>query len=275
MPDYLLIGHVSKDLIPGGARLGGTVSFSGLMAAALGHRTAILTSGPDDMAPLLDPLKALQISRVPSEEATTFENVYTPAGRVQTLLGRAASLGPAHLPPGWERAAIVHLAPVADEVDPALLRHFPGALVGVTPQGWMRRWDEAGRVLYREWREADPVLRAADAVVLSIEDIQHDETLAAYYGQIARVLVVTRNAHGCTLYVQGKAQHVPAPQVTELDPTGAGDIFAAAFFSRLKATGNPLRAARFATYLASDSVTRAGPESLPSAETISRALSAY
>ncbi len=275
MLDYLLIGHVSKDITPGGPRLGGTVSFSGLMAAALGHRTAILTSGPDDMAPLLEPLKALQISRVPSEEATTFENIYTPAGRVQTLLGRAATLSPGHLPPGWERAAIVHLAPVADEVDPALIQHFTGALVGVTPQGWMRRWDEAGHVLYREWPDADLVLRVADAVVLSIEDVQHDEALAARYGQIARVLVVTRNAHGSTLYVQGKGQHIPAPRVTELDPTGAGDIFAAAFFSRLKATGDPLRAARFATCLASDSVTRAGQESLPSAETIARALSAY
>jgi sugar/nucleoside kinase (ribokinase family) len=53
------------------------------------------------------------------------------------------------------------------------------------------------------------------------------------------------------------------PPYNELDPTGAGDVFAAAFFSRLHTTRDPWEAARFATHLSSFSVTRSGLASIP------------
>jgi sugar/nucleoside kinase (ribokinase family) len=56
--------------------------------------------------------------------------------------------------------------------------------------------------------------------------------------------------------------------VIELDPTGAGDIFAAAFFFRLYNTRDPWEAARFATQLAAISVTRSGLQSIPTQEEI-------
>ena len=271
--DYLLIGHVCKDLTPEGPRLGGTVSFSALTARALGQRVGILTSAPDDMIPLLHPLDGLPLIRVPASRPTTFKNIYTPDGRVQMLLGRATPLRFSHVPPEWRSAGIVHLAPVADEVDPALAGQFPASMVGVTPQGWMRRWDVEGRVSFRPWRDAEQVLRLAMAVVLSIEDVGGDEGLLRWYARQARVMVVTRGAEGCTLYLRGDPHTVSAPRVVERDPTGAGDIFAAAFFVRLRATGDPLVAARFATRLASYSVTREGPDSIPGDAEIKEALS--
>ena len=54
-----------------------------------------------------------------------------------------------------------------------------------------------------------------------------------------------------------------APTVKEVDPTGAGDVFAAAFFIRLYQTRDPWEAARFATQLASISVTRPGISGIP------------
>ena len=43
-----------------------------------------------------------------------------------------------------------------------------------------------------------------------------------------------------------------------MDPTGAGDVFAAAFLTRLSETGNLDLAARFAASAASISVSREG-----------------
>ena len=43
-------------------------------------------------------------------------------------------------------APIIHLAPIAQELDAGLAKQFPTSLVGVTPQGWMRGWDENGKV---------------------------------------------------------------------------------------------------------------------------------
>jgi sugar/nucleoside kinase (ribokinase family) len=58
----------------------------------------------------------------------------------------------------------------------------------------------------------------------------------------------------------------------EVDPTGAGDIFAAAFFFRLHATRDPWEAARFATNLAALSVARVGLEGIPTAEEVQSCL---
>ena len=48
-----------------------------------------------------------------------------------------------------------------------------------------------------------------------------------------------------------------------LDPTGAGDVYAAAFFVRLRETRDPYEAGRFATQLAAVSVTRPGLAGAP------------
>ncbi len=273
VPDYLVIGHVCKDLTPAGPRLGGTVTFSALTAQALGLRAAVLTSTSADMQELLLPLRTVSLVNVPAEHPTTFENIYVPEGRHQRLLGRGAPLLPSHVPSAWRSAPIVHLAPVADEVDPSLAEFFSSSsFIGVTPQGWMRHWNKEGRVSFRPWQEADRVLSYANAVVLSIEDVDGDQGLVRGYAGKAQVLVMTLGAQGSLLFVQGKEYAVPAPQVIEQDPTGAGDIFATAFFVRLSATGDPFEAARFATLLASASVEYLGLDSIPSADTIQAAL---
>jgi len=270
--DYLLIGHICQDVTPEGPRLGGTAFFSALTVRAMGLRVGILTSVSPDMEPLLAPMQSIPLISIPSKQSTVFQNTYTPGGRIQMLLGRAQDLHWYNLPPHWRKPGIVHLAPVADEVDQRLAGRFNGALVGVTPQGWMRQWNRIGQVSFQPWANASQVLANTQALVLSIEDIEGDEDLVLYLARQAEILVVTRGREGCTLFTQGQPAHIPAPRVREVDPTGAGDIFAAAFFTRLKANGDPLASARFAIALASDSVTRSGPDSIPSAATIQAAL---
>jgi sugar/nucleoside kinase (ribokinase family) len=270
--DYLVIGHVSRDLTDSGPMLGGTVSYSALTARALGRRAAILTSAPDDMLPLLKPLEAVPCVRVPSANPTSFELAYTPEGRVLRLVHRAAPLDFEHLPPGWRSPAVVQLSPIADEVAPSLANRFPGALVTVTPQGWMRRWDDAGRVSRMPWANASEVLPYVRAVVLSVDDIGGDEALARRYATQVAVLALTRGPDDITLYVDSRPHPIPVPAVEVRDETGAGDIFAAAFSIHLEATGDPFTAARFAVAIASASVTQVGVDSIPDAATIEKAL---
>lgn len=270
--DYLLIGHICQDVTPEGPRLGGTAAFCALTVQALGLRAGILTSASPDMEPLLAPLRPIPLISIPSQKSTVYKNIYTPEGRIQMLLGRAQDLHWRDLPSQWRKPGIVHLAPVANEVDQGLAGRFNGALVGVTPQGWMRQWDRIGRVSFQPWADAGRVLANTRAIVLSIEDIDGDEDLALYLAGQVEVLVVTRGRRGCTLFMQGRPAHIPAFQVQEVDPTGAGDIFAAAFFVRLKASGDPFASARFATALAGDSVTRSGLDSIPKPTTIRAAL---
>lgn len=270
--DYVVIGHITRDLTPQGPLVGGTVAYAARTAQALGCRVGVVTSAHRELD-VRAALPNVVIRCLPAEATTTFENIYTLQGRRQFVRAVARRLGAAAIPPDWRHAPIVHLAPVAQEVDPALIRAFPLALIGVTPQGWLRRWGEGGEVSPCAWAEAGAILAQATAVVLSPEDVGGDEAILADYAHRAHILVVTQGRAGSTVTWMGETRHFPAPLVTEVDPTGAGDVYAAAFFVRLYETRDPWEAARFATCLAARSVTRPGLEGTPTPEDIAQCKS--
>ncbi len=138
----------------------------------------------------------------------------------------------------------------------------------------MRDWgpELPGPVRYRVWSPAAELLRRIDALILSIEDVKGDEELVAGWAQHCRLIALTRGAQGATLFIAGQPEHVPAFLATERDPTGAGDVFAAALLTRLHETGDPLAAARFAAAAAASSVEGRGVSSLPSRAEIERRL---
>jgi sugar/nucleoside kinase (ribokinase family) len=254
--DYLVIGHVAHDLTPEGPRLGGTAAYSALTAKALGLRVGIVTSsGPETS---LAPLGNIPVISIESPNSTTFENIYTKSGRIQYLRAQATRIDLQRVPELWRRASIIHIGPIASEVDSILPDGFSPTLFGLTPQGWMRQWDSQCRVSRSEWQDADAALARAHAVVISREDVNGDDNLIEHMAQQTRVLAVTESAAGAVLYWNGDRRRFRAPDVAEVDATGAGDVFAAAFFFRLLNTRDPWEATRFATLLASRSVTRVG-----------------
>lgn len=258
--DYLVIGHVAHDLVPEGARLGGTAAYSALTARALGMRVGIVTaSGPETS---LASLNGIPVVALESPKSTTFENIYTEHGRIQYLRAQATRIDLNSVPEAWRHAPIIHLGPIASEVDATLPEGFSPTLLGLTPQGWMRQWNAEGRVSRAEWSNAEIALARANAVVISREDVNGDEELIEHMAHQTRVLAVTEGPAGAVLYWNGDRRRFRAPEVTEVDPTGAGDIFAAAFFIRLLATRDPWEATRFATLVATCSVTRVGLEGI-------------
>jgi sugar/nucleoside kinase (ribokinase family) len=267
--DYLLIGHLTRDLTPDGDRLGG-IAYAALMAYALRQRVGIVTSWGNEFS--LEPyLGSLPIINAPTEHSTTFENLETPKGRVQTLHYAAAPLDLHLVPESWANARIIHLGPFAQEVDPALVRSFPTAMIGVTPQGWLREWDHEGRVSLTEWPEASFVLERAGAAVISAEDLQGNEERIEEMALASQVLVVTEGGDNVRVYWNGDVRSFRPPKANVVDAVGAGDIFATCFFFRYQATKDPWEAARFAAELASISVTRSGLESIPTLEEIQSA----
>lgn len=255
--DYLAIGHITRDVTPAGNLVGGTVSYSGRAAQALGCETAVLTSCQPDYEGLAE-LTDLTVEVVPSAHTSTFENIYGENGRTQMLYTPADPILAQHLPVDWVNSAVVHLAPVANEVDPALIQQCNGSLIGLTPQGWLRRWAADGRVFARDWPEAAYYLPLADVVILSEEDLL-DEAMLPCYRQASRLLIMTENVRGCTVFAGEDVRQIPAPSVAQVEPTGAGDIFAAAFLTRYARNGrNPWQAAEFANHIAAQSVTQVG-----------------
>lgn len=269
-PAYLALGHLAQDLTPVGPRLGGTVAYAALTAQALGYPPGIVSahSATLDLSALGD----MAVIRCPSNLSTTFENIYDSAGRVQFLRARAEALTTPQIPTAWLSAPVIHIAPLAQEIDTHLIQRLTAAastFVGLTPQGWLRQWEADGRVSKCDWAEALTTLPHVSATVISLEDVRGEWRVAEQWAKAARVLVVTEGAQGCTVFVQGEGvRQFAAPAQTEVDPTGAGDVFAAAFFINLYETHDPWASAQLANHIAALSITRIGLDGIPTPEEV-------
>ena len=275
-PDFLVIGHVVQDLIDGpgapgraGWRLGGTASYAALLAARLGLRAAVLTAASPDL-PLAEALPGVEVVRAAGDRTTQIRNVYDGGRRRQHIPQRAASVTAAALPDEWRSVPIVLLGPVAAEVHDDLAACFPSSLAGLSAQGWLRRIGPAasgGRVrpVSPERWNAEPFLRRVRALFVSDEDLAPEQAAAAlarWSGQV-EVVAFTHGERGAEVCHRGAWRRVDAFPARAVDPTGAGDVFAAAFLIRLHESADIWQAARFAACAASFAVEGEGTTSLP------------
>ncbi len=280
--DYFIVGHVAIDLYERRTLLGGSSTYSALTAQRLGRSVGVLTSA--DFEPLLldtligrdhfhDAAAPIRILRVPTQTTTCYVNQYTEDGRRQLLLDRAADLRPEHVPDEWRSSPVVHLAPLNQEVDPALLNAFSGGLLLVTPQGWMRGWNEEGVVHAVPWAYAEAALARADVTIFSIDDLPDPELRARYIAQ-GRLVIITENRRGCVVHERGKPpwrSHAFRP-ARESDPTGCGDVFAAAYAVQYQKTGDPRASADYANCVASFALEKRAWNSIPTAEAVADRL---
>ena len=253
--NYLAIGHVTEDLWPDGKTPGGPVMYASRTARSWLDHVAVLTAA----GPAFDHCAAfpgVDVRRIDAPSTTQFRNIYTNGGRRQIVWPCPVRISGEHLTDEMLGSPIVHLAPVCNEVDASVVSRIrPGTFVGVTPQGWLRRWDAQGAVYAAEWTDAGVILPRANATVLSIDDVAGDWDVVSHWASQTAILVATQAAEGCRLFVDGKPMHVPAPQVLQVEPTGAGDIFAATLFIALWQGHDPVRACQIANCIAANSVT--------------------
>lgn len=251
--DYLVIGHISRDIVPGGFAPGGTAIYSAVAAQALGCRVAVITS-VDPAYDIESILAGIDVHNVVAEQSTMFENTIVDSSRQQSVFSVAEPIRSNDVPATWQRAPIVHLGPIVGEIEPDVIRQFSNSLVGLTPQGWFRRWGEDRRVYAVEWPDAATVIPLASAVIASPEDLP-DLGYLDQLRQWSPLLVLTHGKGGCTVYSRDEERRFDAPAFDEVNPTGAGDIFAAAYLIRLHQTnGNPWESAMFANQVAARSV---------------------
>lgn len=283
--DILLVGHVTRDLASADPadpahQLGGTVSFAAMTAIRLGRHPTVITRAAADTDLSVLPA-AIDLHVLPSPVTTTFANLYTDQGRVQYCYAQALPIRAEDIPPSLRHPRAVLLGPLVDEIGPDVAAIFDRqTLVAAVPQGWMRAWDADGRVHARPWHNAADILPHLNVLVLSLEDIDYDlSRLDPWFAQID-LIVVTEYRDGSTIY-QRQADgsiaqtKIPPRPAHEVDPTGAGDVFATAFLIRLQETNDPAQAARFANVTASFSVEHVGVTGIPTREQVLAYMDAH
>ena len=260
VPDFVIVGNVARDVAPDGWRPGGTAVYAAAVARGLGRRVGLVTAATEDVVQAGVP-EDVQVVRHPAADSTSFENVYTDGNRVQYLRAAGERVPAAIVPEAWADARIALIGPVYHEVDASVADRFRG-IVGVCVQGFLRRTDTDQRVrpLPPDAWDAAPLLRCARALFLSEEDIALDAAgdILNTWADLVPILVVTDGRKGARVHADGEWRRIPAYPACEVDPTGAGDAFAAGFLVALDEGADPWQAARFAAAAASFVVEAVG-----------------
>ena len=250
----LVVGAASRDVTgddPRGWRLGGAVTFASLALARFGLEVRALVGADDEAATAseLDLLRSagVALAIAPLASGPVFDNV-------SHLLHSASDRIPlAALPRRWTSGhdGLV-FAPVAAELGDEwalLAAGDPPPLVGLGWQGLLRLL-AVGDLVRPGPIVASTLVRAASLVVVSAEDVApgtRPEDVADTLGPRATLAWTEGAAGGVTVRRDDPgafhADRYPAiPSGSIVDPTGAGDVFLAAW---LAATISPSIAAPF------------------------------
>jgi len=272
-PDFVAVGHVTLDRIGEATRPGGSALYAAVTAHRLGLSVGILTSHGDDFPLDVIPSK-IEVVTVPAE-TTRFEHRHEPGGRVSHVRAVAAPLTVDDVPDDWRTASLTLLAPVVNEVDPMIATLFTDGAVGAAAQGWLRQVKPDGLVVPRPWRSSEQLLQSVQALFLSREDIRGQEARVVEWFQRMPVGVLTADRDGALLFVNGERYEVHPRPAREVDPTGAGDVFAATFLIQYQREGDPWQAAAAAACAGALAVEGEGWSAVADRARLDAALAEY
>ena len=272
--DYLCVGHVCQDIVKEGFTLGGSASYCSITAQLLNKKAGILTSFSENFQ-FLSAFQDISIHNIKTAKTTIFENVYSPTRRTQYLFERANPIKLTDLPPTLKNVPLVHLAPIADEVDFDLIKAFhPSTIIAATPQGWMRQWDEKSREVspkVMNWN----LLNGIDILILSDEDITGYEHLLSTIIEHTKIVVLTKGSNPATVFFDKKQLDFPVYATKVIDPTGAGDTFATGFLVKYLATKDIVQAMAYGHVVASFCIEAKGLEGLKNLEQVEERYREY
>ncbi|MEM9394583.1 MAG: carbohydrate kinase family protein [Pseudomonadota bacterium] len=170
-------------------------------------------------------------------------------------------LSPEQVPETWLAVKGVHLAPSQPEVMMAMLDRFGSGPMITADPGW--------QLAARSVSEIAPILARIDAFLPSEVELR---ALVPGAGLSDAIEVLSRHTTGALAVklgpkgvlvwdrIAGTAVQVPTRAVETVDPTGAGDAFSGGFLAGLVETGDPVEAARFGVFSASQIVSAFGAD---------------
>ena len=273
-PDFVAIGHVTLDRFGDVVRPGGAALYAAVTAHRLGLSAGILTSHGDDFPLELIPSR-IEVVSVAAEATTRFVHTAHGERRTMRVTSVAEPLSGADVPEDWQEAPLVLLAPVLGEVDPHVATAFTNQTLAAAAQGWMRGVGADGVVGPAPWSPPDFLLGCLQAIIMSFEDMAGQDAAVLEWIQRVPIAAVTASRAGALLYVNGERYEIPPRPATEVDPTGAGDVFATTFLIRYQLLGDPWEAAVAAACAASLSVEGEGWSGIPDGGGLEAALREY
>ncbi len=266
MRPLAVVGNLSRDLVDGGPPRAGGAPFHAARALRVLGRPALVGAkcADSDRDSLLTPLVRLGLPVLwrGGSSTATFSFRYEGDRRVMSVEALGDPWGAADLY-GLERANWVHVGALARSDFPAetLAELARDRHVSFDGQGLVRPARTGPLELDADY---DPeVLTNVSILKLAEEEARvlvGEPDAAALRALGVPEVVVTLGSRGSLVLADGKLERVPAQSAGgEVDPTGAGDAFSAAYLLSRSTGHAPVPAARRATALVAGLLARRVP----------------
>lgn len=267
---FLAVGQVTHDRYGDQISPGGCAFFGARAAQGLGAQVRLLTSvGADFICD--NALKDLEVNGIREGKTTVFTNSYPAGGlRVQHVETQSPPIQFNHLPDSWRKTDALFVAPVFEEINPSepWFTDIETRFTSVCLQGFMktarRDTDERRVVIKGQPLDFTNSFQRVDAFFLSAEDIELFGSPGLLDALISRAkyVFVTLGEEGCRIHEGNKVSQSGIYRTNTVDPTGAGDTFAAATTCALACGADALSAAHLGAAAASFVVEKYGSEGL-------------
>jgi sugar/nucleoside kinase (ribokinase family) len=272
-PVYDLIS--TPDLIRSERILSGCSTNACLAASKMGEYAKLIgTVGPDFIARLRNDLQSWGIDYhlFQAEETGGFELLYDDRGdRELSILGIADNI-PVYTD-GLDDADFILFGPILGEITIEMAYHIKKSCsdtpILLDPQGLLRqvRDNSITHVLTNEYKEIAGLSTIVKANELETRIITStnprrnpDEAVKLLYDCGCKIAIVTLAEAGSVIYDGNSIYHIPPYTTNAIDPTGAGDTYAAGFMIRyLEVPDDLYSVGCFASSVASVMVENSGP----------------
>lgn len=246
-----------------------------LAAAKLGEKpTLIGTVGPEFLNRLKDDLNDYQVESHLSlaKETGGFSLIYDDRGdRELSVLGIADRIPLSSN--GYHQADFILFGPILGEVTADLAEHViahNSTPIILDPQGLLRKVRN-GRITHELTDEFEiiaglsNIVKANEIETLIITGVEPraepDRAVKELYKCGCQIAIVTLAEAGSVIYNGENIYHIPPFTTQAIDPTGAGDTYAAGFMVKYLETPDDLFAVGcFASSVASIMVENSGPD---------------
>ena len=266
---FVVVGHITHDRCDETVTIGGSAYFGAAICHRLGNDAQVVTSVASDFR-FFDEIQALEPRVLPSPQTTTFANFYMPNGaRSQRVFGRALQVLPDLLKDCGRSVDVLHLVPVLGEVE---LESWKSGcryrILAIGLQGWLRTTEGDGKdprgslVVPLAWRPRPGELSGVDVAFVSDEDLGGDDSLLPEICREIPVVIRTSGADGAQIITHGECWRIGVYPTQAVDPTGAGDAFAAGFLHAYASGQNLEAAGRFGAAVASLVIEGLGGQSI-------------
>ena len=272
----LSIGPVTKDHIitphDSYSQIGGAVYYQTMTLTQLEQdATSIITIGKNDTKLLNNIMKKQEI--ILKEKTQEYTNIYdTKLNRTQKAILPENTIHPQDIKINLTPIKYALISPLSPEdIPPETIQHIKQhhTTTILLPQGYLRKTDKNNNITQKQWNNKEKYLKHTDIICLdkkeaktafNIDNIKKETINKILNKYNLQQVIITLAEKGSKIYTKNETIKIPAIKTTKnIDATGLGDTYIAAYITKLQETRNIREAGLFASITAKEKLENKGP----------------